>query len=328
MNKIEVQKLINLGFLESKEICSIYGQEIVDNFLDLLFINLKKEGFKHYNIDLNKSSIKGKYYRLINHYLEILVSESNIQNDALDLQHLFSKFLKDTLGVSLIEGSKVKNNFNYYYGYIFQSNFKKMYEIKQNNYKVFIKFDVFNIFNSIYDENSYLSYKIAPCIAIIPLHQNKSGVLSYANKIKNKIDFNSYVDERNISPILKKKHANNKRIPMIIYIGPKEYKNKKVCLEFNGIKEEINFEEMELINDYLERTLKNKYNQNLKKIYLFEKEVLSLEKKEKIIKVNICSNCSVEGYKYFLTPFNRINKNNKCIICNDVSNNIILLKKK
>jgi len=327
MKKSEIKKLIDLGFLESDNQCSIYGQEIVDRFLKLLINKFEMLGYKHYNRDFIKDTISGKYYRIVNNTLEVMVSDSNIKNEALDLQYLFSKFLKDNLGIAMIEGSKYVKGNEYYYGYLLSCNLKNVYTIKQNKYKSYLKFNLFNIFYSIINEDSYLSYKILPYLAIIPLHQNKSGVLSYANKVKENLEFSSYLDDRNISPLEKKKAVINKRIPLIIYVGPKEYKSQKVTIEVNGMKEEIEFKDLKFIQKYLEYSLQKKYNNELKNVFYYEKEITQLNELNKIIKINICPNCHVERYKYFLTPFNRVNKSKLCLVCNQNVNNLIFLKK-
>ena len=61
---------------------------------------------------------------------------------------------------------------------------------------------------------------------IIPLDQYRSGMLSYANKIKDKLDYNLIIDERNIPNFQKRKEALDKKVPLIIYIGKKDLKNK------------------------------------------------------------------------------------------------------
>ena len=328
MNKIDINKFQNIGYLESSNICTIYGQEVLDKFLDLLINKIKKEGFKHYELDFINSNLKGKYYRIVNNYLEMMISENNINNDALDLQYLFSKLLKDILGISLIEGSRKSHNYIYYYGYILINKLKTIYVIRQNKTNAYLKFNLLNIFYSVYEDDSYLSYKILPSLYIIPLHQNKSGVLSYASKVQNQININSYIDDRNISPLEKKKETSNKRIPIIIYVGPKEYKNRLLTIEYNNIKTQFKFDEIEIINNLLIKSLNDKYNSFLKKIYCFDKEKFEIDNLEKIIKINICNDCVIEGYNYFLTPFNRVSKINRCIVCNKELNNIVLLKKK
>lgn len=327
MNKNDIKRFINLGFLDDENTYSIYGQKVVDKFLELVIKKLNEEGFNHYNQDFIHLNLKGKYYRIIDNKLEVMISEININNDALDLQYLFSKILKEILGLALIEGYKVNNNFNYYYGYIYLNKIRRIYTVKQNSKKAYLQFDIDNIFYSIYEEDSYLSYKVLPMLTIIPLHQNKSGVLSYANKIKDHINFDTYIDDHSISPLEKKKNAINKRMPLIIYVGPKEYKNKLVTIELNENKYQIKYEEINSIDNYLSISLNIKYNNMLKKIYLFEKEVKVIDELAKIVKVNICPTCKIEKYKYFLTPFNRVSKINKCIVCNENINNIVLLKK-
>lgn len=327
MNKIDIVKFINLGFLENETTFSLYGQEVIDKFISLLTNKLKEEKFKHYNIDFINKNIDGRYYRFINNKIEIMIKEDNTKNNSLDLQYLISKFIKDILGIALIEGAKEKYNYSYYYGYLLLNKLIKIYEVKQNKEKTYIRFDVLNILYSFYNEDSYLSYLILPELVIIPLHQNKSGVLSYANKIKEKLNVPSYIDDRNISPLEKKKSTVNKRIPLIIYVGPKEYKKNILTIEYLENKYELSIEDINSINDYLVKSLKDKYNISLKKIYEYNKEVININNLRKIIKVNICDNCFIEGYKYFLTPFNKITKTNKCIICQNKINNIKLLSK-
>lgn len=327
MNKIDIVKFINLGFLENETTFSLYGQEVIDKFIGLLTNKLKEEKFKHYNIVFINKNIDGRYYRFINNKIEIMIKEDNTKNNALDLQYLISKFIKDILGIALIEGAKEKYNYSYYYGYLLLNKLIKIYEVKQNKEKTYIRFDLLNILYAFYNEDSYLSYLILPELVIIPLHQNKSGVLSYANKIKEKLNIPSYIDDRNISPLEKKKSTLNKRIPLIIYVGPKEYKKNILTIEYLENKYELSIEDINSINDYLVKSLKDKYNISLKKIYEYDKEVININNLRKIIKVNICDNCFIEGYKYFLTPFNKITKTNKCIICQNKINNIKLLSK-
>lgn len=323
MKKVYINKLIELGFLDNLNCLSIYGQEIVDKFVELLLIRLKKEGFKHYNLDFINSNIKGKYYRINNNVIEIMTNEGNINNDALDLQYLFSKALKDDVGLSLIEGYKVFNNYNYYYGYLIYKGLNKIYEIKQNKKKAYLRFDLINIFYSILDEKDYLSYLLAPYYTIIPLHQNKSGVLSYAKKVSESLSYNFYIDDRNISPLEKKKTSNQKRVPLVLYLGPKEYKNQLLIVEFENVKREIDKDE---IDSFLEMTLKHKLCNYLKTNYFIDKEVSSLNSLNKISKVNLCEDC-LKTQKFFMYPFNRINKNKHCLLCNKEVNNMVYIKK-
>lgn len=318
-------KFIKLGFLEDNSF-TVYGQEIIDKFLSIIITKLKSEGFKHYNLDFINNKKEGKYYRINNYTLEIMSNLGNINHEALNLQYMLSRILKDYLGVSLIEGYKYRNNSIYYYGYILLKDLENMYTIKQNKSKTYLRFDLRNILYSIYDDNSYLSYHLAPYIKIIPLHQNKSGVLSYANKIKDNLKISSKVDERNISPIDKKKEALNERVPLIIYVGPKEYKHNKALIELNNERYELSFEELNNIDQYLIKSLKDKINNNLKFTYSLDKEVTNINLLTRISKVNICNNC-LKNYKYIMHPFNRINKSVCCLVCNEKINNVVYIKK-
>lgn len=325
MKTIIKNKFISLGFIKD-DVFTIYGQEIVDKFLDLIINKLKSEGFKHYNLDFINSDSLGKYYRITNNYLEIMSSVGNINHEALNLEYLLSKLLKDYLGISLIEGYKSMHNNTYYYGYILLKDLELMYVVKQNKSKAYLRFDLKNIFYSVFEDNSYLSYYLIPYLKIIPLHQNKSGVLSYANKIKESLAMPSIVDDRSISPFEKKRSLVNERIPLAIYVGPKEYKNNKFIIELNEEKIELSYDEINNINYYLIKSLKDKMNNNLKKNYLLEKEKTDLNLLTKINKVNICNDC-IKDYKYILHPFNRLNKSTCCIKCGKSANNVVYIKK-
>ena len=74
-------------------------------------------------------------------------------------------------------------------------------------------------------------------------------------------------------------------------------------------------------------TLKTKYNNSLKDMFILEKEKTNLENLGKIIKVNLCNDCIIDKYKKFLVPFNRVSKKRKCIICGKDINNVVILKK-
>lgn len=327
MKKKYVKQLIDLGFLESNEICTLFGQEVLDNFLYLFIDVLIKNGYKHYNKDFIKEGINGKFYRINSHYLDVYSNVNNINNEALDIEHLFSRYFKEFLGIALIEGYRYRGIYKYYYAYIYLNDLESFFEIKQNKNQTYVRFDIYNIFYSIIEENNCLSYLLSPKVVIIPLHQNKSGVLSYATKIREKMEIDSYIDDGDCSPYEKTKKANNLRIPLKIYAGPKEFKHQKVIIEYNDRKEEISFNDLDKISDYLTLTLKNKYNNNLRKIYSFEKEKKEINNLGNLDKVNICNECNIDGYKKFLIPFNRVSKTHKCIICQKEKNNIIYIKR-
>ena len=123
MNSKDINKFVELGFLLDKETFTIYGQEIVDNFVSSLIECLKKEGYKHYNVDLINNALEGKYYRLNGYYFEIVSNYISNNNEALDLYYLFSKFVKKTLGISFYEGYKDYFNNRYYFSYNFTNLF-------------------------------------------------------------------------------------------------------------------------------------------------------------------------------------------------------------
>ena len=86
MNSKDINKFVELGFLLNKETFTIYGQEIVDNFVVGLIECLKKEGYKHYNVDLINNDLDGKYYRLNGYYFEIV--SNYVLNNNLTFQQL------------------------------------------------------------------------------------------------------------------------------------------------------------------------------------------------------------------------------------------------
>ncbi len=326
MKRKDINKLKSLGFINDDDILSIYGQEILDKFTNILINTLKNEGFKHYNVNFIKAKVKGKYYRIINDTFEIMISDDNILNASLDLNYMFSKFIKDVLGISLIEGYKINRNYKYYYGYM--RNLEAFYIVKQNKNQAYLRFDLFKIFLSCIKEDSYLSCYLISHLVLIPLHKTKSGVLSYAKNVGEKSNITILIDERDISNLEKKKDVFNKRIPFIIYVGPKELKRQTITIEYQNEKIEILLNDIDTINNLLLKSFKDKYNNNLKEIFLLDKEKLEIGFSNNIVKVNLCESCQINNYKYFLTPFNRVSKNYKCLICKKEANNLIYLKRK
>ena len=291
MNKKDLKRFIDLDLLINENTFSIYGQEIIDNFVNNLITILKKEGFKHYNIDYKKENFQGRFYKLNDYYFEIFSSVKDNNNEALDIYYIFSRFIKNILGISIYEGYNDYHNNRYYYGYYI----KNLFKVKQNKKIVYLKFDLRNIFYSVYNEEDYFSYLINENVYLIPLHQNKSGVLSYANKIKEKLKVNVIIDSDNISPFEKKKKAINKRIGTIIYVGPKELKHQTVLIEQDDIKETVNINDLD-IDYYLNKGYKNKLNKSLKETFLNEKEIVDLNNLKYFNKVNLCENCNVLNY--------------------------------
>ena len=323
MNSKDINKFVELGFLLNKETFTIYGQEIVDNFVVGLIECLKKEGYKHYNVDLINNDLDGKYYRLNGYYFEIVSNYVLNNNEALDLYYLFSKFIKNTLGISFYEGYKDYYSNRYYFGYYINN----LFTVKQNKKKVYIKFDLRKIFYSVYNEDDYFSYLVNNYVYLIPLHQNKSGVLSYANKLKVKLNVNVILNDDNISPLEKKKASINKRIGVVLYVGPKELKRQEVVIEFNNEKISVPFETFN-INDYLVKSYKLKLNKNLKEVFLNEKEVTNINDLTKFNKVNLCDDCSLKGYQKYIYPFNKVSKSSVCILCKKEVKNLIFIKKR
>ncbi len=323
MNKKDLKRFIDLNLLINENTFSIYGQEIIDNFVNNLITTLKKEGFKHYNIDYKKENFQGRFYKLNDYYFEIFSSVKENNNEALDIYYIFSRFIKNILGISIYEGYNDYHNNRYYYGYYI----KNLFKVKQNKKIVYLKFDLRNIFYSVYNEEDYFSYLINENVYLIPLHQNKSGVLSYANKIKEKFKVNVIIDSDNISPFEKKKNAINKRIGTIIYVGPKELKHQTVLIEQDDIKETVNINDLD-IDYYLNKGYKNKLNKSLKETFLNEKEIVDLNNLKYFNKVNLCENCNVLNYKKYMLPFNRVTKTNNCLICKKESKNLVFIKKR
>ena len=323
MNKKDLKRFIDLGLLNDENTFSIYGQEIIDNFVIELVKVLKKESFKHYNIDYKKENIKGRFYKIDGIFIEIFSNVNSNNNEALDIFYIFSRFLKNILGISFFEGYKDFYNNRYYYGYYLTNLFK----VKQNSKIVYLKFDLRNIFYSIYNDEDYFSSLVNNYIYIIPLHQNKSGVLSYANKIKEKIGVNVFINDDNISPLEKKKDAIKKRMAVILYVGPKELKKQEVQIEINDQKEIVLFKDLN-IDYYLSKSYKLKLNKSNKDIFLKEKELLNINDQSLVSKVNICENCIEKKYKFYMNPFNKVSKTNKCIICQKEVKNLVFIKKR
>lgn len=323
MNKKDLDRFINLNLLINEKTFSIYGQEIIDNFVNSLISTLKKEGFKHYNIDYKKENFQGRFYKISDNYFEIFSSVKENNNEALDIYYIFSRFIKNILGISIYEGYNDYHNNRYYYGYYITTLFK----VKQNKRIVYLKFDLRNIFYSVYNEEDYFSYLINENVYLIPLHQNKSGVLSYANKIKESLKVNVIIDSDSISPFEKRKKAINKRIGTIIYVGPKELKHQSILIELDNNKEELPLNSLD-INYYLNKSYKNKLNKSLKDTFLNEKEVTNLNDLKYLNKVNLCENCNVLNYKKYMYPFNRVTKTNNCLICKKESKNLVFIKKR
>ena len=117
MNKKDLKRFIDLNLLINENTFSIYGQEIIDNFVNNLITTLKKEGFKHYNIDYKKENFQGRFYKLNDYYFEIFSSVKDNNNEALDIYYIFSRFIKNILGISIYEGYNDYHNNRYYYGY-------------------------------------------------------------------------------------------------------------------------------------------------------------------------------------------------------------------
>lgn len=145
MNKKDLKRFIDLDLLINENTFSIYGQEIIDNFVNNLITILKKEGFKHYNIDYKKENFQGRFYKLNDYYFEIFSSVKENNNEALDIYYIFSRFIKNILGISIYEGYNDYHNNRYYYGYYI----KNLFKVKQNKKIVYLKFDLRNIFYSV-----------------------------------------------------------------------------------------------------------------------------------------------------------------------------------
>jgi prolyl-tRNA synthetase len=192
------------------------------------------------------------------------------------------------------------------------------------------------------DKGLVLPPKVAPTqVVIVPIYnsdEDKKQVLEKSNEIKQKLESKSiriHIDDRNeLSPGYKFNDWEMKGVPLRIEIGPKDIPKQKVVLakRYNKEKTDLGFDEIEKIELIL-----NEIQTNMLESAREEAEQNTLdisdytEFKEKIGKggffnANWCGKQECEekikeetGADIRVIPFDKENKDGKCIYCNEQS---------
>jgi prolyl-tRNA synthetase len=195
------------------------------------------------------------------------------------------------------------------------------------------------------DKGLVLPPKVAPTqVVIVPIYnsdEDKKQVLEKSNEIKQKLESKSiriHIDDRNeLSPGYKFNDWEMKGVPLRIEIGPKDIPKQKVVLakRYNKEKTDLGFDEIEKIDLIL-----NEIQTNMLESAREEAEQNTLdisdytEFKEKIGKggffnANWCGKQECEekikeetGADIRVIPFDKENKDGKCIYCNEQSTSV------
>jgi prolyl-tRNA synthetase len=195
------------------------------------------------------------------------------------------------------------------------------------------------------DKGLVLPPKVAPTqVVIVPIYnsdEDKKQVLEKSNEIKQKLESKSiriHIDDRNeLSPGYKFNDWEMKGVPLRIEIGPKDIPKQKVVLakRYNKEKTDLGFDEIEKIELIL-----NEIQTNMLESAREEAEQNTLdisdytEFKEKIGKggffnANWCGKQECEekikeetGADIRVIPFDKENKDGKCIYCNEQSTSV------
>jgi prolyl-tRNA synthetase len=195
------------------------------------------------------------------------------------------------------------------------------------------------------DKGLVLPPKVAPTqVVIVPIYnsdEDKKQVLEKSNEIKQKLESKSiriHIDDRNeLSPGYKFNDWEMKGVPLRIEIGPKDIPKQKVVLakRYNKEKTDLGFDEIEKIELIL-----NEIQTNMLESAREEAEQNTLdisdytEFKEKIgnggfFNANWCGKQECEekikeetGADIRVIPFDKENKDGKCIYCNEQSTSV------
>jgi prolyl-tRNA synthetase len=195
------------------------------------------------------------------------------------------------------------------------------------------------------DKGLVLPPKVAPTqVVIVPIYnsdEDKKQVLEKSNEIKQKLESKSiriHIDDRNeLSPGYKFNDWEMKGVPLRIEIGPKDIPKQKVVLakRYNKEKTDLGFDEIEKIDLIL-----NEIQTNMLESAREEAEQNTLdisdytEFKEKIgnggfFNANWCGKQECEekikeetGADIRVIPFDKENKDGKCIYCNEQSTSV------
>ena len=195
------------------------------------------------------------------------------------------------------------------------------------------------------DKGLVLPPKVAPTqVVIVPIYnsdEDKKQVLEKSDEIKQKLESKSirtHIDDREeLSPGYKFNDWEMKGVPLRIEIGPKDISKQKVVLakRYNKEKIDLGFDEIEKIDLILNEIQTNMLESAREEA---EQNTLNIsdytEFKEKIGKggffnVNWCGKQECEekikeetGADIRVIPFDKENKDGKCIYCNEQSTSV------
>ena len=198
------------------------------------------------------------------------------------------------------------------------------------------------------DKGLILPPKVAPIqIVIVPIYKvdNKDKIVKKANEIKNKLNYETYLDDREgYTPGWKFNEWELKGVPLRIEIGPKDIAKNQVVLvrRDNNNKEFVKLSQLDKkIKDTLESIQNNLFNKAKKFLNSniteaknwndFVKQI----KNKKLVKAFFCGTISCEdlikdktgGATSRVIPFQQPKKPGKCIHCSKEGKFLVIFGK-
>lgn len=354
-------QLNKLGLLNTQDDKWLFGENIAycfDAICDYISKKLEKLGYiKVIGSDetLNNLVTNNHFNRLfsINNqnlelysYAKLKLEIEEARTDLIDILQIYESCFLDLFNITLLSGKNVlSNEIEYVLSFPYEIDKGKIVANLKTN-----KIDDYYLISTSLNMNFVLSsflfnkdekgiilpVKIAKNqIVILPIKQNMSGVLKKCNELYEELNKNGIrtkLDKTNEDFNSLKDKYQNAGIPFVVAIGPKdlELNQVEVYSRISEEKECINFNELIGNIPYLF----DQYSSKLKNINL--KKLLGNVKKSQVLddsinqKIVCCNdnNCIKEitkdSRRISIFPFNQTKFDNKCIICKNKAQKVLL----
>jgi len=260
------------------------------------------------------------------------------------------KFAVETL---MYDGKALQTGTSHYFGQNFSKPFNVLFQNKEGKqeyaYQTSFGFSTRSIGAIIMAHGDNRGLKLPPKVApiqivIVPIQQNKEGVLEKVNEIAGELkkEFRVKVDDRDqYSPGYKFNYWEMKGVPLRIEIGPRDIKNSSCIAVRRDTLEKINIsldgildKSRELLDEIQTNMYKICEEHNKKRTSIAH----NMEEFEKImnenqgyVKAMWCgdANCEAKirektGAKSRCIPFEQENIDDKCVVCGRKAKNMVV----
>lgn len=306
-------------------------------------------------------------------------TEDEAREETLNILNLYDDFCKDFLAIPMVKGRKtekekfagaketysieslmhdgkgLQSGTSHYFGDGFAKAFDITYTDKNNKLQhVFqtswgVSTRLLGALIMVHGDNNglVLPPNIAPIqTIIIPIAQNKAGVLDKANELKQKLEskFRVSIDDSDKTPGWKYSEAELKGIPIRIELGPKDIENNQCVLVRRDNREKF-IVCLDNVLDEVDKLLKNiqdsLYNKAFKHLEEHTHIATSIDMFEDIL-INKtgyikamwcgCEQCELEiknrtGATSRCIPFEQEDISDTCIVCGEKAKHMVMFAK-